>query len=162
MCLKAHIHIISLVLRDHRRAQSLISVPAADFFVTTHSEFRLPLLWWALGWGLIGLVAYLSLVSMPPVNMEFDSSDKVGHLLAYGALMGWFGQLYVTLRRQAIMAAGFCAMGVMLEFLQGWGGSRMFDPADMLANTAGVALGWWLTRGWFAGILFRLDRALTR
>ena len=125
-------------------------------------EFKMPLLWLALGWGLIGLVAFLSLVPAPPMDLDFDSSDKVGHLLAYGALMVWFGQIYMTFRRQAVLAAGFCALGVLLEFLQGWGGARMFDPADMLANTAGVALGWWLTRGWFAGILLRLDQALAR
>ena len=94
--------------------------------------------------------------------MEFSSADKLEHLLAYGALMGWFGQLYVTLRRQAVLAVGFCAMGILLEFLQGWGGHRMFDTGDMLANSVGVALGWWLTRGWFAGWLLRLDRVLAR
>ena len=53
-------------------------------------------------------------------------------------------------------------MGVALEFVQGWGGYRLFDIADMVANTLGVLLGWWLTRVVFAGILLRVDRGISQ
>lgn len=125
-------------------------------------DFKMPQLWIALGVALVGLVVYLSLIPKPPAILEFTFADKVEHMLAYGTLMGWFGQLYVTMRRQIEMAAGFCALGILMEFLQGWGGHRMFDPWDMLANAAGVGLGWWLTRSVFAGFLLRIDRWLTR
>jgi hypothetical protein len=131
--------------------------------VTSDSyHFRLSLLWLSIGWALIGLVIYLSLTATPPEVLEFQSSDKVEHLLAYGTLMGWFGQLYPSFRRQVPWALGFCVLGILLEFLQGWGGSRTFDYTDMLANGFGVLLGWWLTRGWFAGVLQRVDQVLVR
>jgi hypothetical protein len=114
------------------------------------------------GWVLIGSVVYLSLTSAPPQVFEFTSADKFGHLFAYGALMGWFGQLYMSVRLQAGWAAIIIALGVALEFVQGWGGVRVFDVADMLANSLGVGLGWWITRGWLAGTLLRMDHALAR
>ena len=76
--------------------------------------------------------------------------------------MGWLGQLYVSTRQQIFWAVGFCLMGVAVEFVQGWGGHRFFDIADMAANTLGVLLGWWLTRTLFAGILLRVDRSISR
>ena len=38
------------------------------------------------------------------------------------------------------------AMGVVIEFLQGWSGYRYFEYADMLANSTGVVLGYLLAR----------------
>jgi glycopeptide antibiotics resistance protein len=56
--------------------------------------------------------------------------------------MFWFCVLYRPLRVRAMYAVGFIAMGIALEFVQGWLGYRSFETADMLANTAGVALAW--------------------
>ena len=84
---------------------------------------------------------WLSLTPSPP-RVDFTASDKVGHLLAYGALMFWFAQLY---RTRIFYALGFVAMGVGLEFLQGMGGHREADVFDMVANTLGVAAGWGAT-----------------
>jgi len=125
-----------------------------------NGHFRFRALWLTLGWALIGLVIYLSLTPAPPKLIHFTYADKVKHLMAYGALMGWFGQLYAANRQQLVWALGFGVMGVVLEFLQGWSGYRTFDVVDMLADAVGVLLGWWLTRGWFAGVLSRVDRAL--
>jgi VanZ family protein len=55
--------------------------------------------------------------------------------------MFWFCVLYRSLRVRAFYAAGFIAMGIALEFVQGWLGYRSFEVADMAANTVGVALG---------------------
>lgn len=74
--------------------------------------------------------------------------------------MGWFGQISPQLKRQWWWAIGFSLMGIVLEVLQGMGGHRTFDYVDMLANATGVAMGWWLTRWWFAGFLLRIDTAL--
>jgi VanZ family protein len=38
------------------------------------------------------------------------------------------------------------AMGVVIEFLQGWSGLRTFDAADMVANAAGATSGWMAAR----------------
>lgn len=53
--------------------------------------------------------------------------------------MFWFAQLYPARR---LYAAGFIALGVALEFVQGWLGYRAYEHHDMLANTLGVLLGW--------------------
>lgn len=114
-------------------------------------------LWFAVGVALIILVVYLSLTSSPPDLGRIKFGDKLGHLLAYGVLMGWFGQLYTATSQQLRWFFGFCLMGIGLEFLQWWGGVRQFEFMDMAANVTGVVSGWWLTRGWFAGSLRRFD-----
>ncbi len=91
-----------------------------------------------LGWAMVVAIVWLSLTPSPP-QMDVESGDKLGHLAAYGVLMLWFGRLYA---RRLPYAAGFIAMGVALEFAQGWLGYRSLDAYDMLANTAGVLLGW--------------------
>jgi len=55
--------------------------------------------------------------------------------------MLWFALLYRRPRTRMLYAAGFVAMGVAIEFFQPFTG-RQFEPADMLANTIGVVLGW--------------------
>ena len=55
--------------------------------------------------------------------------------------MFWFCVLYRPLRVRAFYAAGFIALGIALEFVQGWLGYRSFEIADMVADAAGVALG---------------------
>lgn len=119
-------------------------------------------LWAFIGWTLIATVIFLSLIPSPPDVLDFASSDKLEHLFAYSVLMGWAGQLYVSMRQQILWAVGLCLMGIALEFVQGWGGYRFFDVADMGANTLGVLLGWWLTRAVFAGFLLRVDQGISR
>jgi VanZ family protein len=97
--------------------------------------------WLALGWAMVGAVVWLSLTPSPP-KVDFEHSDKLGHLLAYGTLMFWFSQLYVERRARIAYAAGFAAMGVALEFVQGELGYRTYEVFDMYANGLGVLLGW--------------------
>jgi VanZ family protein len=97
--------------------------------------------WIGAGWAMVGAIVWLSLTPSPP-KVDFEYSDKVGHLLAYGSLMFWFSQLYLARRTRLAYAAGFAAMGVALEFVQGWTGYREFELYDMLANATGVAVGW--------------------
>lgn len=64
--------------------------------------------------------------------------------MAYTALMllgalGWSGAWRVAL--------GVLLFGIMIEGLQGMTAYRMFSVADMLANGAGVALGWLVFAG---------------
>ena len=129
---------------------------------TNTPHFRYLLLWVAIGCSMIGLVLYFSLTSNPPGVVYLPFADKFEHLLAYGLLMGWFCQLYAPKKHQLILAVMFGLMGVSLEILQGLGGHRFFEYTDMVANITGVFLGWWLSRGWCAGWLFRVDQALSR
>ena len=97
--------------------------------------------WLATGWCLIAAVIYLSLTPAPP-KMDMPAGDKIGHVLAYTALMFWFIQIYYARRSRVLIALGFVLLGISLEFLQGLGGERQFEVADMIANTAGVMIGW--------------------
>jgi hypothetical protein len=100
-----------------------------------------------LGWGWAAAIVWLSLTPSPP-EVDFAEGDKLGHFAAYALLMFWFAQLYFGAKTRIAYAAGFIAMGVVLEFLQGGLGYRSYDLLDMYANTAGVASGWAL--GWIA------------
>ena len=98
-------------------------------------------LWLATGWLLVAAVVYLSLTPAPPY-VELPQSDKLGHVVAYAVLMFWFMQIYHQRRTRMLIAVGFVFLGVSLELLQGYSGERQLEFADMIANTAGVALGW--------------------
>jgi glycopeptide antibiotics resistance protein len=89
---------------------------------------------------MVAAVVWLSVTPAPP-KLDFAQSDKLGHLIAYGALMLWFAQLYLG-RTRLLYAAAFIAMGIGLEFVQGALGYRSFDVFDMFANSLGVLLGW--------------------
>ena len=95
----------------------------------------------AIGWGWAAAIVWLSLTPAPP-KLDFEHGDKLGHFLAYGALMFLFCMIYQNRSARLLHAAAFVLMGVGLEFIQGWLGYRTYDPFDMLANTIGVALGW--------------------
>jgi len=97
--------------------------------------------WLATGWCLIAAVIYLSLTPAPP-KMDMPAGDKTGHVLTYTVLMFWFIQIYYARRSRVLIALGFVLLGISLEFLQGLGGERQFEVADMIANTAGVMIGW--------------------
>ena len=102
---------------------------------------KLRVLWLALGWALVATIVWLSLTPSPP-RVDFEQGDKAGHLAAYGTLMFWFSQLYVERTARIGYAAGFVAMGVTLEFIQGALGYRSYEVFDMLANMLGVIAGW--------------------
>lgn len=114
-------------------------------------------LWLAMGVGLILMVAYLSLTGNPPEIAGFDGADKLGHAIAYGVLMGWFGQIYRIRLQLILIAFAFASMGVVMEYLQGMSGNRTFEYADMAANSVGVLIGWWLTVGWLRGTLHKVE-----
>jgi len=116
-------------------------------------------LWLAIGWGLVGLVIYLSLTPRP-LELQVANGDKYSHLLAYFVLMGWFQQLYPGSLGRLLLLMLFMGMGTGIEFLQGMSGVRFFDPADMLANALGALLAWAL--GWtgFRTLLYRVEERL--
>ena len=118
--------------------------------------------WLALGYTLVALILYLSLTSVPLPGPKFFNADKVGHLLAYAVLMGWFTQLYSGNAARIRLGVSFVCMGIAMEILQGMSPARMFEYADMLANTAGVVIGWWLSQGLFADVLVTVEHRLLR
>ena len=99
--------------------------------------------WLLVGYALVALVVVLSLMSDPAnVRLNIPFEDKVYHMLAYFTLMAWFSQIYHDRLRRNLFAVLFIIMGVLLEYLQSFEPSRFAEFGDMLANTAGVALGY--------------------
>ena len=104
-------------------------------------EHRVRPFWLVLGWMLVLLVVYLSLTPAP-ITLPVREGDKFSHVFAYFVLMSWFANLYPRLSVRAQFAAGFIALGVILEFVQLWIGYRSFEVTDMTAGALGVAAGW--------------------
>lgn len=95
----------------------------------------------AAGWAWAAAIVWLSLTPSP-LRVDVAHSDKLGHFAGYGSLMLWFALLYPRRMARALYAAGFIAMGIGLEFLQGHLGYRTYEVFDIYANTLGVLLGW--------------------
>lgn len=117
-------------------------------------------LWLSVGWGLVVLIIYLSLTSHPPQpGVALPFGDKIGHALAYFTLMSWFAQLYPTPRHRIFIMVGCVLLGGSLEILQGFGGIRVADWWDFLANTTGVLLSLGLVHlSKWGNILFLLEQ----
>ncbi len=115
-------------------------------------------IWLTLGWLWVAAVFYLSLMPHPPEPVSFSSSDKLEHALAYAMLMLWFCQGYVTRKARVGLALALVAMGVVIEFLQQMSGYRFFEYADMLADAAGVLIGWGMANTRMGYVLRMLER----
>ena len=92
------------------------------------------------GWLFAAAIVWLSLTASPP-HVDVEGSDKLGHFLAYGVLMFWFGLLYRRTPVRIGYALLWIAMGVALEFAQSMTAMRSFELADMAANALGVLAG---------------------
>ena len=125
------------------------------------APLKLRTLWLSLGWMLVALVIYLSLRDAP-APLTASVGDKLPHMLAYGALMMWFANLYSSHGVRCAYAGGFVVLGIALEFAQQWTGYRVLEVTDMLANGFGVAAGWWLAPPRFPGFLLVAERLLNR
>jgi VanZ family protein len=86
---------------------------------------------------MLGAVIVLSLIRIEqPVRI--GQGDKFSHLLAYGALMYWWGM--VRPDQRWVWAVALPLMGLALEWLQGLTPYRQMEWQDALANLGGVAL----------------------
>jgi len=120
---------------------------------------RFKKLWLGVGFSLVLAVILLSLTSLP-MPSGASGGDKAGHVLAYFVLMGWFAQIYHAPQSRFYYMIGFLLLGGLLEILQGLGGTRYAEWGDMLANSIGVLLAWWLTKNRFAYVLVYVERKL--
>lgn len=118
-------------------------------------------LWLVIGWLLVSVVCFFSLMPNPPkFEVKFEHLDKLEHMLSYLILMAWFAQLYHKKQSRIYYALFFIALGITLEILQGLGGIRFFEYMDMLANSTGVIIGYLLTKGKLSSLLLLLERRL--
>jgi hypothetical protein len=116
-------------------------------------------LWTGVGWVQVLLVIYLSLMPVPGFAvLPMEQGDKIAHVLAYGVLMSWFANLYGRLHERWLLAVGFIAMGIALEFVQRWMGFRAFEVSDMVAGALGVGAGWVAAPPRLPNFLAQLER----
>ncbi|MBX2823970.1 MAG: VanZ family protein [Gammaproteobacteria bacterium] len=120
-------------------------------------DLSYPRIWFWLGVILVAVVVLLSLGN-PPASLNITSSDKVGHAIAYAALMGWFMQIFTHKVARVILAMSFIGLGVGLEFLQGMVPTRQFELLDMAANTTGVLIAWVLGSTFMGTVLVWFER----
>lgn len=120
---------------------------------------RYPQLWAIAGWLMVGAIVWLSVTPSPP-DAGFENADKLEHVIAYGVLTFWFCQVHAAPRVQLAFAAGFIALGVGLEFVQGALAYRTYDENDMLANAIGVVAGWAVARATGPNVFARIERLI--
>ncbi|VAW50445.1 hypothetical protein MNBD_GAMMA06-1739 [hydrothermal vent metagenome] len=129
--------------------------------IKAEPDLKLRLLWLLVGYALVALVIFLSLTSSPvDMKLSIPYKDKFFHVLAYFSLMAWFSQIYHGRLQRNVAAVAFVLMGVTLEFLQGFDPERYFEYADMLANSVGVALGFFVELTGAKNILLRFEGLL--
>jgi len=114
--------------------------------------------WFALAWVAIALALVVNLVPLSgAASMLGLINDKVEHALGYATLTVLLCGIYPR-SRYIWIVAGLFAMGVMVEFLQGWmhvGRQREFF--DVVANTFGIAIGLTLALSALGGWAVRVE-----
>jgi VanZ family protein len=90
----------------------------------------------------ISIVLTIFVLSLMPGPPGVPGSDKLHHFLAYAGCMFAWALALSTPKSRFIALILICAMGVLIEFLQGWSGWRTFEVADMIANALGATFGW--------------------
>jgi VanZ family protein len=124
----------------------------------TESGLKARNVWVVIGAAFVLLVIYLSLTPRPlDVPSVYDL--KTGHILAYAWLMFWFSQIYRRPAQRVVLGAAFLALGVALEYIQGWVG-RDFAYTDMRDDGIGIAIGAALAATPLGGALAIIERWL--
>ncbi|MDH5547210.1 MAG: VanZ family protein [Gammaproteobacteria bacterium] len=109
----------------------------------TIPQLKLLLFWRLIGWGMVITVIAISLDPSPPDLSNIQFGDKLVHFSAYFGMMYWLAQCYLKRHRRWLFLM-IVALGIAIEFVQGLSGYRTFEVADMIANTSGAVVGWFL------------------
>lgn len=88
-----------------------------------------------------GLVAALATV---PAAVPLVINDKLMHLIGLVMLMVWFGGVFQP-RFSPLVALSLIAYGLLVELLQSLTVTRQAEGLDLIADIAGVLLGWFLS-----------------
>ncbi len=95
--------------------------------------------------GVTVLIAIVALSLLPGNQLpDVPGSDKWHHTLAYFVCMFCWGQAYVRPAQRLKLAIAFVAMGAVIECIQYFTPTRAFELLDIVANTLGVALAWFV------------------
>ncbi len=93
-----------------------------------------------------GLLSALSPVqSLMPVSMN----DKLVHALGFLFFMLWFGGVF-QVRFAPALVVGLASYGILIEVLQSFTPTRQAEFPDLVADLAGILLGWALSAAGFS------------
>ncbi|UCB55317.1 MAG: VanZ family protein [Thiotrichales bacterium] len=127
----------------------------------TNPQLRYRSLWLLIGYLLIVLVVYLSLVSSPiDIDTRLPYQDKLFHTFAYFSLTFWFMQIYHIRQHVLFWLIFFLCLGFFMEYLQSFDAGRQSEVGDMLANTLGVLLAFVLSRTRMRFILAKMEQLI--
>ena len=107
--------------------------------LTRRNQFKMQQLWaWAFATCVLAVLV-LALMHSPPQAIT-TGWDKSNHMLAFG-VMTWLGSKAFP-QRGVPLLLGLLAYGVLIEILQSYTPNRSAEWLDLLADGAGVFLGW--------------------
>ncbi|MGB5517953.1 MAG: VanZ family protein [Gammaproteobacteria bacterium] len=130
---------------------------------STNPELRYRKLWLIIGYLLIILVIFLSLMSSPvDIDTDLPYQDKLFHAIAYFSTTFWFLQIYHIRHHVVQWVFFFLCLGLLLEYLQGFDSNRHSDIGDMVANALGVAAALVLSRTRLRFMLMGFERYFVR
>lgn len=103
--------------------------------------------WLVTGLLLLGLGLWSALTS-PPAGMV-SLNDKFVHIAGFMAFMVWFSGVFERRHwpRVALALAGY---GLLIELLQSLTPTRQAEGLDLVADLAGILLGWLLGAAGFS------------
>ena len=94
----------------------------------------------------IGLVAALEPV---PTTVAVTFNDKFIHTTGFLVFMVWFCGIFEA-RRAPVLAIALSSYGILIELLQSLTPTRQAEALDVVADVAGVLLGWALSTAGFS------------
>jgi hypothetical protein len=124
---------------------------------------------WHRGWAVLGvllMVAVAAIALLPATRhltamaLALPEGDKLLHMVAFAALMGWWGNLYHRPRPRLGVAAACLLFGLLIELAQWPHNPKDASVWDLAADALGLALGALLLRTPLAGVLARVERGL--
>lgn len=103
--------------------------------------------WLVTGILILGIGLFSALTPVPSGMPSFN--DKLVHAAGFMAFMLWFGGIF-TPRSLPKVALALAAYGLLIELLQGLTRTRQAEALDLVADLAGILLGWLLSVAGFS------------
>jgi VanZ family protein len=115
--------------------------------------------WLVAGLLLLG-VGFASALAPPPAGLA-SLNDKLLHTAGFLVFMVWFGGVFER-RFLPAVALALAAYGLLIELLQGLTHTRQAEELDLVADVAGILLGWLLSTAGLSRWCTKLESWLAR